>query len=166
MTPVDITIMVLPIIVINLTLLLFFAARSEEKLDKILKLKEKYLIHLSNKLADLYNKIDEKKLDAFEITLEMNDLLDIYYDMTEFRCDYNYKCGKGILRILAVNIAIIGGGWALLLMAAMVTDTETIIIYSLGAGAFLIWSVYNIGCGIFKAIKEGVTLTEFEKQLS
>lgn len=166
MTPIEITVVIFPLIVINLTLLLFFATRSKDKIDKIIELKEKYITHLSKKLANILKDIDEKKLDAFKIIGEMNALLDIYYDMGEFWCDYNYRCNKGILRILGMNFILIALAFVFLLMTTFITERGTIIIYGGFAIFLLLWSVYNIGCGIFKVIKEGTMLSEFEKELS
>jgi len=166
MNPIEITVLIFPLVVINLTLLLFFATRSKDKIDKIIELKEKYIKHLSKKLANLLKEIDEKELDAFKIIEEMNDLLDIYYGMNAFWCDYNYRCNKGILRTLGMNFIPIVLALIFLLITTFITDIGTIIIYGGFAIFLLLWSVYNIGCGIIKVIKEGTMLSEFEEDLS
>ena len=163
MTPIEATVIVFPMIIINLTILLFFASRSKDKLDKINDLKAIYISQLSGSLSILSNRIDQEHLDEINIVDEMNNLLKFYHELNEFWCDYNYKCNVGILRNLAFNFLFIIIGWILLVITTFITGDSTI--FWMLAGASLLWAIYHIGCGIYKVIKEGALLNEFETRL-
>ena len=166
MTPIETTVVVFPIIIINLTILLFFASRSKDKLDKISQLRHTYITHLSTGLSSLLKRIEKEHLAAGEIVENMNSLLDVYYDMGLFWCDYNYRCKNGILRTLALNFIILVFGWLFLLLTTFSIKNSDILLLSGSAGALILWGVYNVACGIYKVIKEGALLNEFEQRLN
>ena len=121
-----------------------------------------YVDYLADKLLDIVGSIDSGELSDSGAMEQMNNLLDTHYDMSNFQSDYDYRC-TGILRNLAINFIFIFLGWLFLIMT--IIYPEQIAGYSILAGMILIVSVYIVGCGIYKVIKEGVTLREFDSIL-
>ncbi len=149
----------------NLSLLLFFAARAKEILARIAKLEEKWIINLPSKLEDLIYRINKNQMDAVAITDELDNILNIHHEMVEFKNDYDCKC-KGSLRKLMINFIFILGALLFLIILTLQSEILNIVVFGSLSGVLSIFSSYNIAYSIYKAVKEGYILIKFEKYVS